>query len=275
LITLYLRIRFGLRNTTEEVSTPLTYVVPMHQDVRKILEDAEERAERAERRFDTLEARGFVGAVEETKRNGDVPVISEIKPTSPTTEGTDALDTVETAHEMVAGGATALSVLTESDRFGGSLGALREVREAVDVPVLRKDFVVSERQIREVRADLLLLIAAFVDDLGALVEEARAAGFEPLVEVHTSEELEAALGTDARVIGVNSRDLKRLEVDLSHAADLLPNVPEDRLAVAESGMEKPEDVRRMVDAGADAILVGTAITRSDDVREKTRELVEA
>jgi len=247
----------------------------MHQDVRKILEDAEERAERAERRFDTLEARGFVGAVEETKKNGDVPVIAEIKPTSPTTEGTVALDPVETAHEMVAGGATALSVLTESDRFGGSLGALREVREAVDVPVLRKDFVVSERQIREVRADLLLLIAAFVDDLGALVEEARAAGFEPLVEVHTSEELEAALGTDARVIGVNSRDLKRLEVDLSHAADLLPNVPEDRLAVAESGMEKPEDVRRMVDAGADAILVGTAITRSDDVREKTRELVEA
>jgi indole-3-glycerol phosphate synthase len=152
---------------------------------------------------------------------------------------------------------------------------LREVREAVDVPVLRKDFVVDERQIREVRADLLLLIAAFVEDLDGLVDEVRDAGFEPLVEVHTSKELEAALETSARVIGVNSRDLKRLEVDLSNAESLLPEVPDDRLAVAESGMETPEDVRRMVDAGADAVLVGTAITRSDDVREKTRELVEA
>ncbi|MDZ7687427.1 MAG: indole-3-glycerol-phosphate synthase [Halobacteriales archaeon] len=247
----------------------------MHPDVERILEDAEERAERAERAFETVKARDFVTAVEKTKSEGRVPVIAEVKPTSPTTDGTVALDPAETAREMVAGGATALSVLTEPDRFGGSLDALREVRDAFDVPVLRKDFVVDERQIREVRADLLLLIAAFVDDLGALVEGARDAGFEPLVEVHTRDELEAALGTDARVIGVNSRDLKRLEVDLSNAESLLPEVPDDRLAVAESGMETPEDVRRMVDAGADAVLVGTAITRSSDVREKTRELVEA
>ena len=195
--------------------------------------------------------------------------------TFPTTDGTVALDPAETAREMVAGGATAISVLTEPERFGGSLDALREVRKAVDVPVLRKDFVVDERQIREVRADLLLLIAAFVEDLDGLVDEARDAGFETLVEVHTREELETAVETDARVIGVNSRDLKHLEVDLSNAESVLPEVPDDRLAVAESGMETPEDVRRMVDAGADAVLVGTAITRSDDVREKTRELVEA
>ena len=247
----------------------------MHPDVEKILEDAKERAGGAERAFDTVEPRDFVGAVEKTKSEGNVPVIAEVKPTSPTTDGTVAIDPAETARDMVAGGATALSVLTEFERFGGSLDALREVREAVDVPVLRKDFVVDERQIREVRADLLLLIAAFVNDLDALVDEARAAGFEPLVEVHTHEELETALETDARVIGVNSRDLKRLEVDLSHAESLLPEVPDDRLTVAESGMETPEDVRRMVDAGADAVLIGTAITRSDDVREKTRELVEA
>lgn len=247
----------------------------MHPDVREILEDAEERAETAMRSFDRVEGRDFITAVEETRAEGDVPVIAEIKPTSPTTDGTVALDPVETAHEMVAGGATALSVLTESERFGGSLEALREVRDAVDVPVLRKDFVVDVRQMREVRADLLLLIAAFVDDLGALVKEARSAGFEPLVEVHTHEELETALGTDARVVGVNSRDLKRLEVDLSHAESLLPHVPDDRVAIAESGMETPEDVRRMTDAGADAVLVGTAITRADDVREKTRQLVEA
>jgi indole-3-glycerol phosphate synthase len=247
----------------------------MHPDVRDILEDARDRAERATRGFERVDARDFADAVEETKESGRVPVIAEIKPTSPTTDGTVDLDPVEVAREMVAGGATALSVLTEPDRFGGSTDALREVRDAVDVPVLRKDFVVDAAQIREVRADLLLLIAAFVDDLGALVDEARAAGFEPLVETHTRDELEAALETDARVIGVNSRDLKRLEVDLSDAEELLPNVPEDRIAVAESGMETPEDVRRMVEAGADAVLIGTAITRSDDVREKTRELVEA
>jgi len=247
----------------------------MHPDVREILEDARDRAERAEHAFDTVDACDFVGAVEETKSEGHVPVIAEVKPTSPTTDGTVSLDPVETAREMVAGGATALSVLTEPDRFGGSLDALREVREAVDVPVLRKDFVVDERQVREVRADLLLLIAAFVDDLNALVDEATEAGFEPLVEVHTHEELEQAVKTDARVIGVNSRDLRKLEVDLSHAERLLPEVPDDRLAVAESGMEEPEDVRRMMNAGADAVLVGTAITRSDDVHEKTRELVRA
>ena len=247
----------------------------MHPDVREILEDAEERAESATREFETVEARDFAAAVEETKEVGRVPVIAEIKPTSPTTDGTVALDPAETARKMVDGGATALSVLTESERFGGSLEGLREVREAVDVPVLRKDFVVDRRQVREVRADLLLLIAAFVDNLGALVEEAQSAGFEPLVEVHTRDELEAALETDARVIGVNSRDLRNLEVDLSHAEKLLPEVPDDRLSVAESGMENPEDVRRMIQAGADAVLVGTAITRAQDIREKTRELVRA
>lgn len=247
----------------------------MHPDVREILENAEDRAADATRSFETVEARDFVAAVEETKEEGRVPVIAEVKPTSPTTDGTVSLDPAETAREMVAGGATAISVLTEPNRFGGSPDALREVREAVEVPVLRKDFIVDDPQMREVRADVLLLIAAFVEDLSALVDEARAVGFEPLVETHTRDEVEEALQTDARVIGVNSRDLKRLEVDLSNAEQLLPHVPEDRIAVAESGMETPEDVRRMVDAGADAVLVGTAITRSDDVREKTRELVEA
>lgn len=247
----------------------------MHPDVEKILEDAHDRAETATREFDRVEVRDFVAAVEETQAEGEVPVIAEVKPTSPTTDGTVALDPVETAREMVAGGATALSVLTEPERFGGSLDALHKVREAVDVPVLRKDFVVDERQIREVRADLLLLIVAFVENLDALVIAAKEAGFEPLVEVHTHEELEDALETDARVIGVNSRDLRKLEVDLSHAESLLPHVPDDRVAVAESGMEEPKDVRRMMDAGADAVLVGTAITRADDVREKTRELVRA
>lgn len=247
----------------------------MHPDVKEILEDAEARADDAERAFDTTEPRDFVTAVKKTKQKGDVPVIAEVKPTSPTTDGTVAVEPTEAARGMVEGGATAVSVLTEPNRFGGSLGALREVREAVDVPVLRKDFLVDRRQVREARSDLLLLIAAFLDDLDTFVRETRTAGFEPLVEVHTHDELERALATETRVVGINSRDLKRLEVDLSHAESLLPEVPDDRIAVAESGMKTPGDVRRMVNAGADAVLVGTAITRSDDIREKTRELVEA
>ena len=125
----------------------------MHPDVREILENAEDRAADATRSFETVEARDFVAAVEETKEKGRVPVIAEVKPTSPTTDGTVSLDPAETAREMVAGGATAISVLTEPNRFGGSPDALREVREAVEVPVLRKDFIVDDPQMREVRAD--------------------------------------------------------------------------------------------------------------------------
>ncbi|MDY6780887.1 MAG: indole-3-glycerol-phosphate synthase, partial [Halobacteria archaeon] len=170
----------------------------------------------------------------------------------------------------------ALSVLTEPYHFDGSLETLRRVRDAVDVPVLRKDFVLDTDQIHEVESDLLLLIVEFLDDdLDGMVTESLEAGFEPLVEVHTSEQLETALGTDARVIGVNNRDLKRLEVDLSVSENLLPRVPDDRLAVAESGISSPDDARRMFDAGADAILVGSSIMQGGDVETKTRELVEA
>ncbi|RDZ65483.1 indole-3-glycerol phosphate synthase [Haloferax sp. Atlit-12N] len=239
-------------------------------DVRAILEAARERPG-GETRV-SVDARSFPEAVAETEAAGRVPVIAEVKPTSPTTEGVHEDDPVELAREMVAGGATALSVLTEPEHFGGSAESLRRIRAAVDVPVLRKDFIMNEAQLDVVESDLVLLIARFVgEDLPDLVEAARDRGFQPLVEVHTREELTAALAAGADIVGINNRDLGRLEVDLGTFEELAPEAPEDVLLVAESGVKSVEDARRMREAGADALLVGTAIM-DGDVRQNTETL---
>ncbi|ADE03107.1 indole-3-glycerol phosphate synthase [Haloferax volcanii] len=241
-------------------------------DVRAILEAARERPG-GETRV-SVDARSFPEAVAETEAAGRVPVIAEVKPTSPTTEGVREDDPVELAREMVAGGATALSVLTEPEHFGGSAESLRRIREAVDVPVLRKDFIMNEAQLDVVQSDLVLLIARFVgEDLPALVEAARDRGFQPLVEVHTREELTAALAAGADIVGINNRDLGKLEVDLGTFEELAPEAPEDVLLVAESGVQTVDDARRMREAGADALLVGTAIM-DGDVRQNTETLTQ-
>ena len=239
-------------------------------EVRAILDAARERPGGDARV--SVDARSFSDAVAATVADGRVPVITEVKPTSPTTEGVREDDPVELAREMVAGGATALSVLTEPDHFGGSLESLRRIRDAVDVPVLRKDFVLREEQLDAVESDLVLLIARFVgEDLPALVEAARERGFQPLVEVHTRDELVAALAAGADLVGGNNRDLGKLEVDLGTFEELAPEVPDDVLLVAESGVKTTDDVRRMREAGADALLVGTAIM-DGDVRQNTQTL---
>ncbi|RDZ43556.1 indole-3-glycerol phosphate synthase [Haloferax sp. Atlit-10N] len=241
-------------------------------DVRAILEAARERPG-GETRV-SVDARSFPEAVAATEAAGRVPVIAEVKPTSPTTEGVREDDPVELAREMVAGGATALSVLTEPEHFGGSAESLRRIREAVDVPVLRKDFIMNEAQLDVVESDLVLLIARFVgEDLSDLVEAARDRGFQPLVEVHTREELTAALAAGADIIGINNRDLGKLEVDLGTFEELAPEAPDDVLLVAESGVKSVEDARRMREAGADALLVGTAIM-DGDVRQNTETLTQ-
>ncbi|WP_049896126.1 indole-3-glycerol phosphate synthase [Haloferax volcanii] len=241
-------------------------------DVRAILEAARERPG-GETRV-SVDARSFPEAVAETEAAGRVPVIAEVKPTSPTTEGVREDDPVELAREMVAGGATALSVLTEPEHFGGSAESLRRIREAVDVPVLRKDFVMNEAQLDVVESDLVLLIARFVgEDLPALVEAARDRGFQPLVEVHTREEFTAALAAGTDIVGINNRDLGKLEVDLGTFEELAPEAPEDVLLVAESGVQTVDDARRMREAGADALLVGTAIM-DGDVRRNTETLTQ-
>jgi indole-3-glycerol phosphate synthase len=239
--------------------------------VRSILRAARERSGGGTRR--SVDARSFPAAVAAAETDGRVPVVAEVKPTSPTTEGTVDADPVDLAHAMVAGGATALSVLTEPEHFGGSPETLRRVRDAVDVPVLRKDFLLTETQLDVVDADLVLLIARFLgDDLPAMVEAARARGFQPLVEVHSADELARALDAGADIVGVNNRDLAKLDVDLGTFERVAPDAPDDVTLLAESGITTADDARRMRRAGADALLIGSAIM-DGDVRTNTERFV--
>ncbi len=175
-------------------------------------------------------------------------------------------------------GARAVSVLTESAYFGGSLGDLVEARAACDLPLLRKDFVVDEYQLLEARAagaDAVLLIVAALDPdrLGALMGAASGLGMDSLVEVHDEDEVRVAVDAGAEVLGINNRDLHSLEVDLETTFRLLADVPAGTVVVAESGITRSEDVENLEKAGVDAILVGEALMRSDDPVRAVRELL--
>lgn len=205
-------------------------------------------------------------------------VIAEVKRRSPSKgELADIPDPADLARRYAAGGAAAISVLTEERRFGGSLDDLRAVRGAVDIPVLRKDFLVDPYQLLEARAagaDLALLIVAALDDdtLRRLHEEARELGLTVLVEVHDEAETERAVELGADLIGVNARDLRTLDVDDGTFARLAPLVPDDRVLVAESGITGPDDVRALVAAGAGVVLVGEALVRDGDPEGAVRAM---
>ena len=237
--------------------------------VRSILEAAERRGDPGGERV-AVDPRSLEDAFAAAEADGRTPVIAEVKPTSPTTEGTRTDDPVELARSMVEGGAAALSVLTEPEHFGGSPEYLERVRDAVDVPVLRKDFLLREAQLDAVESDVVLLIARFVgDDLADLLEAARDRGFQVLVEVHTRDELERAIEAGAEYVGVNNRDLAKLEVDLSTFERVGERAPDEVTLIAESGISTPADVRRMREAGADALLVGSAIMDYDEADDPT------
>jgi indole-3-glycerol phosphate synthase len=179
-----------------------------------------------------------------------------------------------------AGGARVISVLTEPRRFGGSLEDLVAVREAVRVPLLRKDFVVSSYQLWEARAygaDLVLLIVAALEQnaLVSLVERALSIDLVPLVEVHTEEELERAVEAGAKVLGINARNLATLAVDRTVFARLAPQVPEGVIKIAESGVRGPHDLLAYAAAGADAVLVGESLVTGKDPRTAVADLVTA
>ena len=218
--------------------------------------------------------RGFAGAL----WSASVPaVIAEVKRSSPSAGMIAEADPGARARAYEAAGATAVSVLTEPRHFEGSLADLRAVHLAVGVPVLRKDFLVHPSQVIEARAegaDAVLLIAAALSgsELGAMLATANDLGLGALVETHSEEDLEKALSTGAEVIGVNARDLETLDVDPARALELVAMVPEDRIAVAESGLATREQVARAVEAGARAILVGEALMRAEDPGAKIREL---
>lgn len=194
-------------------------------------------------------------------------VIAEVKRRSPSKgDLADIADPAALAVEYAAGGAAAISVLTEERRFGGSLTDLLAVRAAVDVPVLRKDFIVESYQLVEARAagaDLALLIVAALDDdtLRRLYDEARELGLTVLVEVHDEPETERAVALGAELIGVNARNLKTLAVDNDTFGRLAPLIPDDRVKVAESGISGEQDVKRFVSEGASAVLVGEALVK--------------
>jgi len=210
-----------------------------------------------------------------------VTVIAEVKRSSPSRGALAAIsDPAALAADYEAGGAAVISVLTEQRRFGGTLADLDAVRAAVDVPVLRKDFIVSSYQLWEARAhgaDLALLIVAALEQeaLVSLIERAASIGMATLVEVHDEVEAMRAVDAGARIIGVNARDLHTLEVDRSIFGRIAPGIPDRIVKVAESGVRGPHDLIEYARAGADAVLVGESLVTGRDPRSAVNELVTA
>jgi indole-3-glycerol phosphate synthase len=214
-------------------------------------------------------------------RGQGVAVIAEVKRASPSKGALAAIaDPAALAIDYEAGGASVISVLTEGRRFGGSLEDLAAVRDVVQVPLLRKDFVVSSYQLWEARAygaDLVLLIVAALEQnaLVSLVERAASIGLVPLVEVHSEAELGRAVDAGAQLIGVNARNLATLEVDRTIFAKLAPKIPDDVVKIAESGVRGPHDLLAYAAAGADAVLVGESLVVGKDPRAAVADLVTA
>jgi indole-3-glycerol phosphate synthase len=184
------------------------------------------------------------------------------------------------AFEYQAGGAHAISVLTEQRRFGGSLDDLKAIRAAVEVPLLRKDFIVSGYQLWEARAagaDLVLLIVAALDQeaLVSLIERTLSLGMTPLVEVHDAAEVPRAVQAGASVIGVNARNLHTLEVDREQFAAVAPLIPSNCIKIAESGVRGPHDLVAYANLGANAVLVGETLVTDKDPRSAVHDLVAA
>jgi indole-3-glycerol phosphate synthase len=214
-----------------------------------------------------------------TQLRGDlVSVIAEVKRSSPSKGAlAEISDPALLAHTYEEAGASVISVLTERRRFGGSLEDLTAVRSAVKIPVLRKDFMVDEYQFYEARAygaDVVLLIVAALstNQLRDYYEMATELGMASLIEVHTHEELDRAMEIEPRIIGINSRNLKTLEVDQRAFAELLPEIPASIIRVAESGISTRLEVESAESFGADAILVGEALVRAGDPLSALRAL---
>ncbi len=251
--------------------------------VAGVREDLDER--RARRSLEELAA--VVATMGGTRdpmpafRAAPLAVIAEVKRSSPSKGAlADIPDPSALAAQYAAGGASAISVLTERRRFNGSLADLEAVRAAVDTPLLRKDFIVTDYQLWEARAagaDLALLIVASLtdDELTALMATAKSLGLTALVEVHTPDETRRAVDAGAFLIGVNNRNLQTLDVDLAQFERLVGLIPGNVVKVAESGILSVDDVRRVSDAGADAILVGEALVKHGDPRTAVADFIAA
>lgn len=214
-------------------------------------------------------------------RADGVSVIAEVKRSSPSKGALAAIkDPATLAADYAAGGAAAISVLTEQRRFGGTLDDLRAVRATVGVPVLRKDFITTSYQLWEARAagaDMALLMVVALDQsaLESLIERAMSIGLTPLVEIHDEEELSRAVDAGAQLIGVNARNLKTLEVDRSTFGRIAPLIPSNLVRVAESGVRGPHDVIEYAKSGANVVLVGETLVKDNNPRSTVADLVAA
>ena len=222
---------------------------------------------RPDRRFAEALARPGMSLIAEHKRRS--PSAGAIR---------EDLDLLAVTSAYEAGGAAALSILTEETWFGGSLDDLRAVRASTELPILRKDFTVDRYQLLEAAgagADAVLLIVAALDR-GELVEleaQAHGLGLDVLIEVHDADELEVALEMESPLIGVNNRNLKDFTVDVERTFELLPGVPAGKTVISESGIQQPEQLERLDRVGVDAVLVGETLMRSADLESAVRDLL--
>jgi len=228
-----------------------------------------------ERALFSAPRRGFAAALEGSSRH----IIAEVKKASPS-KGLirEDFDPVAIAKDYASHGASALSVLTEERFFQGSLTHLEQVRQAVEVPLLRKDFMLDSYQLVEAKsygADAVLFIAALLEPslLSDLREEATTLALDALVEVHTEEELESAVQAGSQMIGINNRDLKTFEVSLATTERLAPKLPPGIPAICESGIDSLEQIRRVEKLGVHVFLIGEALMRAPQPGAKLRELL--
>ncbi|OIO21726.1 hypothetical protein AUJ17_02155 [Candidatus Micrarchaeota archaeon CG1_02_47_40] len=218
------------------------------------------------------ERKSLVEKIEEEKEKKVVPLIAEIKPASPREGkiiGKEEME--EIAREYVEGGASALSILTEPKDF---LGDILFLQREWKIPVLMKDFVIDKRQIGS--GDAVLLIQKLLDlchiEADELIDAAHEEGMETLLEVHDVYEFEKAKKTETDIIGINNRNLETMEIDLENTCKILKEVKSDRLVISESGISSAEDVRRLISAGADAVLVGTSLLKCKDRKGRIGEM---
>ena len=218
------------------------------------------------------------------KTNPHATLLTEIKFSSPSLGKIRTLtDPVSIANQMIAGGSKALSVLTQPHLFNGSPDYFIKVRQAVDVPLLMKDIMIEKIQIdtaKKIGADFVLLIQSLFDknylkEIDEFVGYAHKQGLEVLLEVHTKEEFENALKTDADIIGINNRNLDTLEIELKTTEKILEGYDKSQLIISESGIETTEDIAYLKKCGADAFLIGSSIMKSDNIQEQVKKLVNA